>query len=384
VANDFTDVLQPIYANGLMVLRETCILPRLVNTSFSTDAANKGQVINVPKAAAITASAVSPSYVPPDTTGVTADYSQISLSNWYETRFYMTDKEMGEVVNGYLPKQAEEAVRGLAYKVNATIAALYPSFYGYTGTAGTTPFAIATASAVDQIADAIAIRKVLNQQLAPLDNRHVVLDPVAEANLYGLRAFADASWSGDTQTIMAGKLNQRLGMQWWVDQQVAYHTAGTAANATVSNAGHAAGVTTLALTAAGTGTFVVGDIITIADDTTGQTYTVTSGDADVSNGGSISISPPLRTTLSAATHAITRVASHRANLAFHRDAIGFASRLLDAGGPPNPNSMAIADPVSNLAMRLEVTREHKRWCWSYDMLWGCAVIDARLGMRVAG
>ena len=83
--------------------------------------------------------------------------------------------------------------------------------------------------------------------------------------------------------------------------------ASTAVGATTNAAGYAAGVSTVTLASAGTGMLVTGDCFQFANHTT--TYRLTSGDADVSNGGSISFTPALTNSLPASAQAITVVTS---------------------------------------------------------------------------
>jgi hypothetical protein len=87
--------------------------------------------------------------------------------------------------------------------------------------------------------------------------------------------------------------------------------ASTASGATTNSAGYAAGATTITLASAGTGSLVAGDLITFA----GQTghYQIVTGDADVSNGGSIVIFPALRQSIPASPTAITVVAGGTAS-----------------------------------------------------------------------
>ena len=100
-----------------------------------------------------------------------------------------------------------------------------------------------------------------------------------------------------------------------------------------------------------------GDILTIAGDA--QTYVV--------------------------MEAVTVSGSHVMNLAFHRDAIAFATRpLMDSANGLGNLIQSAVDPVSGLSLRLEVSREHKRTRFSYDILYGADVVRRELGCRIAG
>jgi hypothetical protein len=85
----------------------------------------------------------------------------------------------------------------------------------------------------------------------------------------------------------------------------AQSTKGTAADATTDATGYATTTTTVALASAGTGTILFGDIITFDGDAT--KYTVTAGDADVSDGGNITFTPGLVVAIETSAHAITVV-----------------------------------------------------------------------------
>ena len=83
---------------------------------------------------------------------------------------------------------------------------------------------------------------------------------------------------------------------------------GTASGETTDNTGYSIGDTVITLDSAGTGSIIVGDRITFTGDTI--VYEVTSGNSDVSDGGSITIaSPGLITAIASSTTAITIVAA---------------------------------------------------------------------------
>ena len=243
---------------------------------------------------------------------------------------------------------------------------------------GTTPFA----SALTEFTNA---RKALASQLAPMEPRFVVLDPDAEANAINLRAFQDASYGGGDGVIANGQIGRKLGSLWAMSQNVPTHTAGTASSATTNASGYAVGVKTVTLASAGTGTLLVGDVVTFAGDT--QTYVITSGDADVSGGGTIEFEPGLKVAMSAAAKAITVKATHVVNLAFHRDAFAFATRPLAANDEDRRLGSLVEsafDPESGLTLRLEVTRQHKQTRFSYDILYGASLVRRELAARIAG
>jgi hypothetical protein len=376
--NTTSNIVDTLLVNGLLALREMAVMPRLVNRAYETSAGEQGSTIQIPIPSAITAGNVSPSNTPPDDTGVSPTQVSITLDQWKEAPFFISDKERREVlmgVAGFLPIQASEAVKALANTVDGAILDLYKDVYGYAGVAATTPFATDPGEYVDA-------RKVLNKQLAPKKPRYVVLDEDAEANALMLRAFQDLAWRGDREGIIEGEIGRKLGSDWWMDQNVKTHTAGTASGATTDNAGYAVGVKTVTLDSAGTGSILVGDVITFAGDT--QTYVVTTGDASVAGGGTVSFEPGLAVEIAGSETAITVKATHVANLAFHRDAFAFVNRPFSAGEPGVGFFRSAVDPVSGLALRLEVSRQHKRDRYAYDILYGVETIRPELAARLVG
>ena len=110
-------------------------------------------------------------------------------------------------------------------------------------------------------------------------------------------------------------------------------TKGTAVGATTNAAGYSIGDSVITLASAGTGTLLIGDVVTIGTDTT--RYVLTAGDADVSDGGTFTVSPVLVVAISAAATAIT-VKNDVINLTSGASGINVisgsgATRLLTAG-----------------------------------------------------
>jgi hypothetical protein len=380
MSNTMTAIIPKLLAQGLLALRQQAVMPRLVNRGYEVIAGRKGSSIDVPIPSAVAAVQVAPATVPPANADMAPTSVNIPLDQWWEAPFYLTDKEVMDVMDGIVPMQASEAIKSLANKVDVSCLDQGKKFAGFAGTAGTTPFATDLKGYLDA-------RKVLNRNLAPMDNRSVVLDVDAEANAIGLRAFQDAAFRGDTQGIINGQIGYKLGAMWTMDQNVGSFTPGTAANATTNAAGYAVGATVITLASAGTGTLLVGDIIKFAGDP--NFYSIVSGDADVSNGGTFTIGGSgLKQALPASATAITVQGTGSArvqNLLFHRDAIALASRPLETQDLFGlGNFQSALDPISGLVLRLEITRQHKQTRFSYDILWGVQCVRPELGCVIAG
>lgn len=388
MANTLTAILVQILSKGMMTLRQQVLMTRLVNTDYSLEAKKKGQTIDIPLSAAQSTADVTPAATPSAPTDLTPTTAQISLDNWKHADFALDDREVGRIRadKDFVPLQMEEAFKAIAKDINDTVFATYKGIYGYVGTAATTPFGSGV-----EVASATNLRKTLHEQLCPRDDRRAVLDFAAEAAALNLSQFSDAEKRGSAETKTKGDLGAIFGFDWYGEDAVPDHTAGTASGATTDSAGYAVGVKTITLASAGTGTILEGDIFTIAGDT--QTYVVATGDADVSGGGTVVFEPALKVAITTSATAITLKASHVVNLGFHRDAFGLAVRapdagikeLLGTGAAGNVlESVTLQDPVSKLIMRLELIRGYKMTIWDIDCLWGTTLVSAARASRLAG
>ncbi len=376
MANDLSKVTPKLLAQGLVALRQNAVMPRIVNSDYGDIAAHKGANIEVPIPSAVATNDVAPGPVPPATQDVTPSQVTIVLDQWREAPFYLTDKDLAECMEGTIPLQASEAIKALANYVDSHILNLYKGIYGFTGTPGTTPFETA-------VTDIVGARKVLNNQLAPQGDRRFVFDADCEANALMLRSFTDVSFTGDARAINDGEIVHKFGFDWYLDQNLPSHTAGTPGGTITVNGAHSAGVSSISIANTAAGNLAAGDIVTFAGDS--QTYAV-GADVTWSGAGNetVSIAPALAENASAGA-AVTLKASHVVNLALHRDAIAFANRPLGDNIEGLGNVIQIAqDPVSGLSLRLEISREHKRNRFSFDILFGAALVRPQLACRLAG
>lgn len=373
--NDLSNLIHPLLAQGLQALRGNCVMPRLVNADYSSLAAEKGSAIEVPIPSGIVAQEVIPGATAPNTADITPDKVTIRLDQWWEAPFYLTDNDLLCVGRGVLPLQAEEAVKALASKVNRHLLSLGRKFYGVMGTPGVTPFT--------QVSHATEARKMLNRNLAPLTDRRLVLDPDAEAAALALPGFSDVSKTGDATAIIEGTIGRRYGFDWAMDQQVPqFEAAALPEGATLKLSGsHIAGAVTLKIAlSTGTATLRDGDVLQVG----GHSHVVTA-DVEISTtAAEVTVYPALAANV-AANAPVSLFGSHVMNLAFHRDAIAFATRpLVDSANGLGNLIQSAVDERSGLSMRLEVSREHKRTRFAFDILYGVEVVRRELGIRIAG
>jgi hypothetical protein len=372
--NTLTPSENKLLGQGLLALREMAVMPRLVNRAYETTAGGKGSTVTISVPSPRTAYDIAPSATPPATSDFELTAREIACDKHKGSDFYMTDKDLVSVENQVIPMAASEAIRAIANVVNSDLLNVYKQSYGFTGTPGTAPFT----SPSPGIDSAVQARRRLRDQLCPIDNRLTfALDPAAEAAALGLPAFNQVQNSGTNDVIVEGDLGRRFGFNYNVVQDLPYHTAGTGAGYLVNQVGHAVGATTVTVDT-GTGTLLDGDLFTVAGSS--QQFRVVS-----LVGATLSYLPKAKTAF-ADNAAITKVASHQVNLAFHPLAIAFVNKPLqdsDTDGLGSRIGSAV-DAISGLVLRLEVSRQNKRTRYEYDILYGYQVIRPEFFCRVLG
>lgn len=384
MANTLTALLPKLVARGLLALRQEARMARLVNRAYEQTPGKKFSTVDIGVPAAITAANVTAAATPPSTSDTAIEDIQLSVDQWKEAAFYLTDKDVTEIESSenFLPMQASEAIKAIANVVDSAIWALYKDVGGYAGVAATTPFATDSS-------EYLAARKVLNNQLAPTDPRYMVINTDAEEKALGLRAFQDASFSGSIDGIVSGQINNKLGARWTMSQNAPSHTAGTITTGLIAKAATAVAVgvkTVVATTAASTGAcaLLAGDVIAIAGQSKTYALAANATQASAATDVTLTLTEGLAVALTG-SEAITVKASHAVNLLFNPYAFALVTKPFsgdDVFGMGN--FFSAVDPISGLALRLEVTREHKRTRFAYDILYGVKTIRPALACRVAG
>jgi hypothetical protein len=374
MSNTLTGLITTIYNALDVVSRELVGFIPAVSSDMTYDRAAVGQTVRSPVAPASSASDVTPAVTPPDDGDQTIGYTDMTITKARRVPVRWSGEEKkgldnnGASFNVILRDQFAQGMRTLVNEVEADLAALHVNASRAYGTAGTTPFA-------SNLADTAQMRKILSDNGAPLGDLQMVIDTSAGANMRTLTQLSKANEAADTSLLRRGVLLDVHGFAIRESAQVKTSTAGTGASATTNNAGYAVGATVITLASAGTGTIVAGDVITFAGDT--NKYVVASGDADVSNGGTITLQAPgLRKAIAASATNITVVAAAARSMAFARSAIALATRApaLPPQGDSAVDRMIVTDPISGLSFEVAMYAQYRQMQYEISLAWGVAAV----------
>jgi hypothetical protein len=380
MANTLTGLIPTLYEALDVVSRERVGFIPAVTKNTSAERAALGQIITVPIAPAVTASAANtPAVTAPDTGDQTMDKVDMTISasehvpvrfNGEELRGLGTAGTKDTIVRD----RFVNAMRFLSNKIEADLATVYQQASRAVGTAGTTPF-----NTANDISDFAAVQRILDDNGAPPEGLRLVLSNAAMQNLRGKQSVLfKANEAGTDELLRDGKVMRVMGFDIGQSGQVKTHTKGTLAGSpTLTSADYAVGATSIVLASAGTGTIVQGDFANIAVENNGIWYGVDTGDADVSGGGTIVLNKPgLRVAQTTNTSAISLAANFSANLAFHPSAIQLVTRAgaMPDGGDAATDSVFVTDPVSGLVFEVLEYKQFRQSVFHVSIAWGWKAI----------
>ena len=382
--NTLTAITPDIYEALDQVSRELTGMIPSVTLSASADRAAKDQQIMVDIAQAVVGVDATPSMTIPEPAEETAAATPIIITKERTFPFGINGND-AKALNtgvGYQNHRAgriAQAIRAAVNEVETDLAALQSTFSGAYGTAGTTPFGTA-----NDYTDASNVLRMVKDRGGNVDTQ-LVLDTLAGANFIGKQSAVNAA--GTDSMLRQGVLLDLAGMPLResakINQAV---TAGTAASATTDNAGYAVGATVITLAAAGTGTIIAGDLIAITGDATSK-YMITSGDTNVTDGGTITIAAPgLIQAIPASATAITVSAASTRSMCFDRGALVLATRApaMPEEGDQATDSMIITDPRSGLSLEFLMYNGYKKVRYEVGIAWGVKNIKPEHSVLLLG
>lgn len=367
--NTITALIPDIYEAADVVSRELTGMIPAVTMSASAERAALNQSIVVDVEPAGAAVDITPAMTVPEPAAQTSAGTTIAITKSKAVPFSFIGDHQKALNTGIgygnvRVNKIAQAFRTMANLVETDLAALHTTTSRAYGTAGTTPLATA-----GDFTDATRALKILKDNGSPVSDNQLVVDTSAGANFLGKQARVDIQ--GDASMLRSGVFASTTGLDIRESGQIVTSTAGTAASATTDATGYAVGSTDIALASAGTGTLVAGDVVTFAGDT--NKYVLVSGDADVSDGGSIVLAAPgLRKAISTSATAITVIAAAARNMIFNRSAIVLAARMpaMPEEGDIADDVFEFTDPVSGITFEFAMYKGFRKVRYQIGLAWG--------------
>jgi hypothetical protein len=358
-----------------VVSRElTGFIPAVARDS-SADRVAENQTLRSPFTAANTAGGnITPAMALPSAADQTIGNKSLTITKSRFFPFSWSGEEMYSVNQGpgvlsIRQDQIAQAIRAAVNEMEVDIAVAAKN--------GASRFFGATAGTAPLFTDWAQAKKILDDNGAPISDRHSVINTTAGVALRSTSNLYKVNEGGEASLLRQGVLGNLFGFDIRESAGVQTTTAGTMASATSTNAAFTVGQTVIPLATAGTGVVAAGDIITFANDT--NKYVVASASfagANPASGDSITLNAPgLRVAQSAATRAITVVGTSTRNIAFSRNAIVLATRLpnLPPEGDMAIDREVVTDPRTGLSFEIAAYPGFRMVTYHVSVCWGVTV-----------
>jgi hypothetical protein len=379
MANTLTSLIPTMYAALDIVSRERVgFIPAVTRNADGKgmERAALNQSILVPIVPSTTAEADNtPAVTAPDTGDQTVGNTEITISKSKHIPVRWNGEETKGLGNAgtfdtIMRDRFAQAFRRLGNLIEVDLATSYKYASRGVGTPGTTPFG--TAAVLSDFAGAL---KILEDNGAPSSELQLVLSNASMYNLRGVHSeLFKVNEAGTEEMLRNGLVARLMGFDLHQSGQVAAVTKGTAASSTLTSTDYAVGSTSLTLASAGTGAFNEGDMVNVAGENNGIWYGVRTGDADVSNGGTLVLNNPgLTIAQTTNTSAVTvPSANWSANLAFHKNAIHLITRppAMPKGGDMAEDAVMITDEVSGITFEVAEYKQFLQTVFHVRVAWG--------------
>lgn len=371
MANILTNLIPALYQNLDEVSRElTGFLPSVARNSSAARAA-VGESVIVPVSTAMESGDVTPAMTVPEPEDFTMDNVAIQITKSRNVSFGLTGEEFQGLNNGVganyiLGENIKQAIRTLANEMEKDVAveAAAASSRAY-GTAGTTPFAT-------DLSDAAQIKKLLDDNGAPMGGRSLIINTTAGVNLRSLTQLTNVGDAGTNMTLRQGELLNLFGFSIKESAGIQNVAQSTISGVTLNAA--EAGATELTIKAATSGSLKAGDIITIAGDD--NKYVVAEANSALAASGKIKIAKPGLLQAAADSAEVTVVAASARNIAFTQNAIQLVTRApaLPGGRDAAVDSYIMTDSRSGMAFEVRVYQGYRKMRMEVACAWGVKVI----------
>jgi len=358
-----------IARQALLVLENELVMANLVHRDYSKEFQKVGSTVLIRKPASFTSTVVS------DTVNMaTATESSVAvvLDKHLDITVEVTSQELTLDIVDFSEQILRPMMRAHAQAIDKYLCNEYVNVAAH--------YAVSDTPA---ISDITGVRAVMNVLKVPLTERRCVLHPMTEADYLHLDAFLHAEKRGDTRAIKEASMGRVLGFDFYMDQNIAEHTTGGLSGggtATIQLKGAAtAGATAITVDGCVSGgTANAYDVFKIV----GYDQWHVLGQAATANVGTCTLNfQPALSGARVDDATVVFQQSHRANLAFHKNAFAMVTAPLE---PPLGGAKATTVTYKGISARVvyDYTIMTKKNVISIDLLCGFKTLDRDLACRL--
>jgi hypothetical protein len=372
--NVFTPIIPNMTTAFQSIAQEAAILPAIAQTDFRAQEAALNETVTIPIAPPVAGDNRTPAAIFTVAADRNVTNTTIAITKDRKFPFYLTGDDFARMRQNpeFIPRSFTQALRSWRNEVHSDLAGLHVAAAGYystttpssgaaVGTAGTTPFG----SNIDVIVD---LEKLLNDSLAPLDGRVLMVDTAAKAALGKRGELTKANEAGNDRLLREGFVGRLAGFDvaWANDVKLGATIAGSGYQTNGTQAVGATGI----VVQTGTGAIPAGTVVAFAADTVNRYVVATDY---VGGAGTLTLTSGLVNQI-AGSNALTLSAGRR-NMAFHREALGLAIRLpkMPPEGDAGQHEM-ITDPVTGIGVMVSTYRGYGLNQYELSSAWGVKAV----------
>lgn len=366
MANTLT-ALQPVaYSAAKEVAAEPTAAVGAINMSFDDKGVAKGDKVKVPVAPTRSGSDFTPGATGSTGGDATATNIEVEITKSRKVDWHLTGEQLLSLENGgtnqdWIKQLLAQGMRTLRNEAEVDcVAAIRKGASRAYGTAGTAPFA-------SDLSMLTNLRKILQDNGAPLADLQYVCDTTAGLNLRNLGVLQNAYQAGSEEERRSGRFLPQMGFAIRESGGISTVTKGTGTSYQLSAAG-AVGDTTINVDT-GSGTLLAGDIVTVA----GTTHKYVANTA--LSGGSFTIGAPGLRAVEADNDAITIGNDFTPSLAFERNAVVGIMRPPIFPANATIQKMLVSDE-KGLTYLLVQLDQYGQTSWELHLAWGFKAITS--------
>lgn len=359
---------------ALIQLEKALGMAGRVHRGYNPNPSAQGDTIQIRRPSSFVAQAA-----PSSDQNVTTDSVAITLNQWKEVKFSLTDKDLTLSSDKIISDHIRPAAVALADQVDLSLNTLY----------STIPWGVSM-SGTPALADITKVKKLMFDNKVPMKDESKLHFQIGSNEQMAYQNAMTVLQNPQASALRDGSLGQLYGFDVFANQNAPTYTGsaltdGIGALTANANVGDA----TIAINAIDSaGAVKVGDIVTITGDP--QQYVV-QANATASTGAiaALSIFPKIKNaSLSGAVVTISTLTSagvaKTQNLAFHTNAFALATApLSDMGNALGAKIATVSDPITGLSLRsrLFYIGDSSVVKVALDVLYGFTTLDPNLAVR---